>query len=79
MGIKKVGKGMLIDRFFVSINLTISFLAGLFNGASFSFQSGINSLSAVGSKTLPDRIWAPISEPFSIKHMERSLLFSLHN
>ena len=47
-----------------------SFLAGLFNGASFSFQSGISSLRAVGSNTLPDKIWAPTSEPFSITQIE---------
>ena len=35
------------------------------SGAPLSFQSGINSFNALGSITAPDRIWAPISEPFS--------------
>src|SRR5690606_17429020 len=34
-------------------------------GAPRSFQSGNSSSSARGSNTLPDRMWAPISEPFS--------------
>ena len=61
------------------MNLTTSFLAGLFKGAPLSFQSGISSFNAVGSKTLPESIWAPISEPFSIRQMLNSLLFSFAN
>ena len=34
-------------------------------GAPLSFQSWISSVSALGSITAPDRICAPISEPFS--------------
>ena len=64
VGIKKLGKGILKESFSEMINLTISFLAGEFKGAPFSFQSGINSFNAVGSNTFPERMWAPISEPF---------------
>ena len=39
--------------------------AGVLSGAPFSFQSGISSSSARGSKTAPERMWAPTSEPFS--------------
>jgi hypothetical protein len=35
-------------------------------------HSGSNSSSALGSTTAPDRMWAPISEPFSRTHTERS-------
>ena len=41
---------------FMIMNLTTSFLAGLFKGAPLSFQSGISSFNAVGSKTLPESI-----------------------
>ena len=40
-------------------------LTGVFSGAPLSFQSGISSLSARGSKTAPERMCAPTSEPFS--------------
>ena len=39
--------------------------AGVSSGAPCSRQSGISSLSARGSSTAPDRIWAPTSPPFS--------------
>ena len=35
-------------------------------GAPSAFQSGISSLSAIGSMTAPERICAPTSEPFSM-------------
>ena len=57
--------------------LTESFFTSVFNGAPKSFQSGISSFNAIGSKTFPDKIWAPTSEPFSTIHTEISLLFSL--
>jgi len=47
---------MLIEEFSEIINLTISLVAGEFKGASFSFQSGINSFNAVGSNTFPERM-----------------------
>jgi hypothetical protein len=49
-----------------------SFVTGVFSGAPFSFQSGISSEIARGSITAPDRMCAPISEPFSSTHTERS-------
>ena len=57
--------------------IILSFFTGTFNGAPRSFQLGINSSSALGWKTLPERIWAPISEPFSSKHIEKFVLFFL--
>jgi len=45
-------------------------------GAPFSFQSGISSFNPIGSITAPDRMWAPISEPFSIRQTETSWLRS---
>ena len=45
-------------------------------GAPFSFQSGMSSLSPIGSITAPDRMWAPISEPFSIRQTDTSWLRS---
>jgi hypothetical protein len=50
--------------------------AGVFNGAPFSCQSGISSVSARGSSTAPDRICAPTSEPFSSTQTEISRPFS---
>ena len=47
---------MLNDKFSLIRNFTTSFVAGEFKGAPFSFQSGINSLRAVGSNTIPERI-----------------------
>ena len=46
-------------------NRNFSALTGVLSGASLSFQSGMSSLSARGSSTAPERMWAPISEPFS--------------
>ncbi len=49
-------------------------------GAPICFQSGNNSFKALGSKTLPLRIWAPTWDPFSIRHTSKSSrLFCLHN
>jgi hypothetical protein len=45
-----------------------SSVTGVSSGAPFSFQSGISSSSARGSKTLPDRMCAPTSAPFSTTH-----------
>src|SRR5438552_12164288 len=42
-----------------------SSVTGVFSGAFLACQSGINSLSARGSITAPERICAPTSEPFS--------------
>ena len=41
---------------FSSRNNNLSFLTGTFNGAFKSFQLGINSSSALGWKTFPDKI-----------------------
>src|SRR5262245_20895750 len=49
-----------------------SSFAGVLSGAPFSFQSGMSSLSVRGSSTAPDRMWAPISAPFSITQTEIS-------
>ena len=43
----------------------MSFFTFTLIGAPFSFQSGINAVKALGSRTAPDRICAPTSEPFS--------------
>lgn len=40
----------------------------MLSGAPNSFQLGNNSSSARVSKTAPDRMWAPTSEPFSTTH-----------
>ena len=49
-------------------------------GAPICFQSGNNSFKALGSKTLPLRICAPMWDPFSIRHTSKSSrLFYLHN
>src|SRR5664279_4543348 len=42
-----------------------SSVTGVFSGAPMACQSGISSLIALGSITAPDRMCAPISEPFS--------------
>src|SRR5437016_5892519 len=42
-----------------------SSVTGVFSGALLACQSGINSLSARGSITAPERMCAPTSEPFS--------------
>ena len=49
-----------------------SSFAGVLSGAPLSFQSGMSSLSVRGSSTAPDRMWAPISAPFSITQTETS-------
>ena len=48
-------------------------------GADNDFQSGNSSFNAVGSKTAPDKICAPTSEPFSTTQTEYSglICFSL--
>ncbi len=45
-----------------------SSLTGVFSGAPRERQSGSNSFSASGSITAPERMCAPISEPFSRTH-----------
>ena len=52
-------------------------MTAVFTGAPIDFQSGNRSSSAVGSKTLPDRMCAPISEPFSTTTMP-SVVVQLH-
>ena len=42
-----------------------SFITLVLIGESLLLQSGMNSSSALVSKTLPLKIWAPTSEPFS--------------
>src|SRR3954469_22697425 len=49
-----------------------SSVTGTLIGAPFSFQSGMSSPIARGSITAPERMWAPISEPFSSTHTEVS-------
>jgi hypothetical protein len=56
LGIKNPGRGTGMDMFSFTRYLTISFFTGVSSGASLSFQSGISSLRAVGSNTLPDKI-----------------------
>ena len=70
---------MLNDKFSLIRNFTTSFVAGEFKGAPFSFQSGISSSRALGSKQFPDNMCAPISEPFSIRHTLNSAFFSAAN
>ena len=65
------------DKLSDIINLTTSLVAGVFKGAPLSFQSGNSSFKAVGSKTFPESICAPISDPFSRTHTEISLFSSL--
>lgn len=43
----------------------LSAVTGVFIGASFSFQSGISSLRAIGSTQAPDKMCPPISAAFS--------------
>jgi hypothetical protein len=49
-----------------------SSLTGVLSGAPLCFHSGTSSASARGSITAPDRMWAPISEPFSSTQTEVS-------
>ena len=60
-----MGNEMLFNK-----KSNLSFLTGTFNGAFLSFQSGISSSKAFGWNTLPDNICAPISDPFSNRHIE---------
>ena len=46
--------------------------AGVFSGAPLACQSGISSSRARGSSTAPERMWAPISDPFSTTQTETS-------
>ena len=64
-----------MEKFKVSFSryLTESFLTGVLRGAPNSSQLGMSSLRALGSNTLPDKICAPTSEPFSTTHIESSL------
>ena len=43
----------------------LSLVTAVLSGAPRSFQSGKSSSKALGSKTAPDKIWAPTSDPFS--------------
>ena len=47
---------MFTDVFSFNKYLTTSLVTGVDSGACLSFQSGINSSSDRGSKTLPERI-----------------------
>jgi hypothetical protein len=49
-----------------------SSVTGVLSGAPLSFQSGMSSEIARGSITAPERMCAPISEPFSSTHTEVS-------
>ena len=66
--------GNLKDLFLVN-NKKLSFFASVLSGESLVFQSGINSSRAFVSKTAPDNICAPTSEPFSTIPIFSSLLF----
>ena len=57
-------------------NRNWSSLTWVSTGAPFSFQSGMSSFRPIGSITAPDRMWAPISEPFSIRQTDTSWLRS---
>src|SRR3569833_2867965 len=65
--------GMLHLRLAVSTQWWFS-VTGTVSGAPRSFQSGMSSLSAIGSTTAPDRMRAPISLPFSRMQTESSRL-----
>ena len=58
-------------------NMNLSAVTGVSSGAPRSFQSGISSCRLRGSRTAPDRIWAPTSLPFSIRHTSMFLPTSL--
>ena len=49
---------MGILRFSVN-KAKLSSLTSVFKGASLSFQSGMSSFNARGSKHAPDNVWAP--------------------
>ena len=51
---------------------TSSPMTGWLSGAPRSFQSGKSSVSACGSMTAPEMMWAPGSEPFSSTTTESS-------
>ena len=57
--------GALIADLSLVRKYTRSLLTGVVNGAPRCFQSGISSSRARVSSTAPERMWAPISEPFS--------------
>ena len=50
----------------------VSSVTGLSRGAPSWIQSGSSSFNAFGSKIAPDRMCAPISEPFSTRQIEIS-------
>ena len=58
-------------------NMNLSAVTGVSSGAPRSCQSGISSFRLRGSSTAPDRIWAPTSLPFSIRHTSMFLPASL--
>lgn len=57
----------------------LSLVTGVFNGAPLSFQSGISSFKAIGSRQAPERMCVPISLAFSTKQTRISLLLSKAN
>lgn len=71
---------MGIELFFVR-NRNLSLVAGVApskrEGLSSEFQSGRSSLTAEGSITFPESIWAPISPAFSNKTTRNSSLPAL--
>ncbi len=67
--------GNRIELFSVK-NKNLSLDTAVSRGAFLSAQSGISSWRARGSRTAPDKICAPISLPFSIRHTDKSCPFS---
>src|SRR5882757_6287100 len=67
------GPGVLMPTVGLVKNQTSSRLTGVLSGAPSSFQLGKSSFRARGSKTAPERMWAPTSEPFSTRQTEMSL------
>ncbi|GIW56984.1 MAG: hypothetical protein KatS3mg082_3388 [Nitrospiraceae bacterium] len=69
------GVGRRKARFSVRKRNRSSF-AGVVSGAPRSFQSGSSSFRDLGSRTAPERMCAPTSEPFSSTTIERSVPFA---
>ena len=61
-GISQPGMRCALPAWSIS---TSSSVTGWFSGAPSACQPGSSSVSARGSITAPDRMWAPGSEPFS--------------
>ena len=64
--------GSFIALFAPVYKKNLSSFTAAFSGAPRSFQSGNSSSIALGSKTAPERICAPTSEPFSTTQTEIS-------